>query len=88
MADFALRLTIPDVKRADAFTWFEAMHPIPQIPDPTWRGDPEDTPDIDEFTSEQWMAERLRRNLVNSIATGKQKLGTPALTRDEEIVTR
>lgn len=83
MADFVLTLTIPDLKRADAFTWFEAVHPIPQI---ARGGDDDDL--VDEFTSEQWMAEQTRRSLVGSIAQGKKKLGTPTLERDEEIVTR
>lgn len=81
MADFVLTLTIPDLKRSDAFTWFEATHPIPQL-------EVRENVSVDEFTSEDWMAEKMRRMLIESIARGKQRLGTPELTRDEGIVTR
>ncbi len=88
MADLKVTLTIEDVRRADALLWYAVVHPIPQIPDPDWTGDSDDNPGTDQFTVEVWMAERLRRILVNSLALGKQRLETPELDRDDGIVTR
>ena len=92
VTDIEITITIPAASRVRAVAAFEAIYPIPQIPDPEWV-DPEDgstAPMVPEYTSEQWLEVRLRQWLRDTIARVEQSQARRKIkfTPDPKVVPK
>jgi hypothetical protein len=70
-------------------TAIEGTWPIPQIADPAWEGEPEDAPQVDEFTSLEWVKIKSIGYLakVTHRWESKQAKAAAAVPFDDDIAT-
>ena len=91
MADKIITLRIPDAKVTTALQGFLAIYPNNDtIPDPEWV-DPDDgsvAPEVEKYTNNQWVNEKIRSIVVRDIRRGLQKLANQAaqVANDDDLV--
>lgn len=84
-------LTIPNAHRNRVEDAFRGLYEIPKIPDPAWNRGPNqdetDRPVVDEFTTGQWIQEKTRRFIRDTVAQWERRQAMPGLNPDDGVVT-
>ena len=81
MADRVLSFTIPGAKIDTAMEGFLMIYPNTEMTD--------DEPPVNKYTDEQWIKEKIRRNIIRDIRRGLITIeqGNISVPYDNEIVT-
>ena len=85
MADIIITKKIPSIKVAKALEGYLALYPNKEtIPDPAWKGEESETPQIAKYTDEQWFNEKDRRLLIRDIKRGLQMIANEEAQIEED----
>ena len=75
-----ISITVPDDKAQDVANAMAALYPIPSMPDPAWVPNPldpsETAPPVPKYTKPQWVREKLRRFVAETLHAFKRKQAT------------